>query len=156
MSKTKKVYKSINRAAIAAKIDTLIENGRKEITTKEELEKFPIGSLISYMNKNNIYKLGGFIIKFADEYFIYITPDFTTKYRVRYRNILKIWVGDVYSVTNDVVSLVKTKQKKTKFPVKIDNIVVYYAARLFDFKRFMNTERYRIMNNWFNYFVSNK
>jgi hypothetical protein len=145
---------NISKAVLSAKISMMIENGRKEITTKEELEKFPIGSLISYMNKNNIFKLGGFIIKFSDEYFIFITPDFQTKYRVRYKNISKMWVGDVYSTKNDIVSLVKTSQPKTNFPVKIGNIIVYYAAKTFDMKRFENTEKYNRMSSWYNYFVN--
>ena len=142
-----------NKDILKTKLDKLIENGRKEITSKEELEKFRIGSLISYMNINDNFKKGGFIIKFADEYFIYITPDFLTKYRVRYKNIKKMWVGDPFKVRNDVVSIVKTKQKKTNFPVQVGGITVYYAAKTFDKQRFMNTDKYNTMISWYNYFI---
>ena len=109
-NKTTKI-KKIDKAVLKTKISNMINNGRQEITTKDQLERFSIGSLISYININNIFKQGGFIIKFFDEFFVYITPDFTTKYRVRYKNILKMFVGDVYSVRNDIVSIVKTTQK---------------------------------------------
>lgn len=154
MSKSNKSLniKKMDKASLSAKISNMIEYGRKEITTKEELEEFPIGSLISYMNKNNIFKTGGFIIKFSDEYFIYIMPDFTTKYRVRYKNVLKMWAGDVYSVKNDIVSIVKSLNKKTNFPVKLDNIVIYYGKNNFDVKRFMNTDKYKNMIKWYEFF----
>jgi hypothetical protein len=147
--------KIISKAVCAAKISIMIENGRKECTSKEELEEFSIGSLISYMNKNNVFKQGGFIIKFADEYFIYITADFTTKYRARYKNILKMWVGDVYSVQNDIVSIVKTKQKKTNLPIKVNNVIVYYAAKKFDAIRFKHTKKYQNIMKWYDYFHKN-
>ncbi|AVG46839.1 hypothetical protein [Acanthamoeba polyphaga mimivirus] len=143
----------MSKAVIAAKISNLLEYGRKQITTKKELEQYPIGSLISYMNKNDEFKQGGFIIKYAEEYFIYITPDFKTKYRVRYQNIKKMWVGNVYKIIgNDIISLSKTSQKKTDHPVKIGNIIVYYASKKFDKTRFMNTKKYNIMVNWYEYF----
>ena len=149
-SKPKK--KIINNAVIAAKIETMIEHGRIEVTTKKQLEKYPIGSLISYMNKNNEFKQGGFITKFSDEYFIYITPDFKTRYRVRYKNILKMWVGDVYTVTGDIISLAESTNEPTNFKVKIGNIVVYYAKDAFDAKRFSNTKKYKTMKAWFDFF----
>ena len=103
--------KYTDKASTAAKIDTIIENGRKEITTKKQLEKFPIGSLISYMNIDDRFRTGGFIIKFATDYFIYITPDFSTKYRARYSHILKMWAGNVYNTKNDIVIIVASSQE---------------------------------------------
>lgn len=144
----------MDKAKISARIMTFLENGRKEITTKEELEKFAIGSLISYMNMSNIFKLGGFITKFAEEYFIYVTPDFVQKYRVRYINVKTMWVGDVYKVFNDIVSITKTKKKKTNFSVKVNKVVVYYARNNFDLKRFISTSRYKKIIEWCNYFSS--
>ncbi len=133
-------------------ITTRIENGRKGLTTKKQLEKFPIGSLISYMNVNNVFRPGGFIIKFATEYFIYITPDFSTKYRVRYSHVLKMWAGDVYHTKNDFVSIVQTTHEKTNFPVVVNNITVYYANKTYDAKRFKNTEKYKKIIQWCQYF----
>lgn len=149
MSKPKR---KLNKDYVKAKISNLIENGRKEITTKEELEQFPIGSLISYMNKNNEFKIAGFITKFSDDYFIYIVPDFTQKYRVRYTNVIKMWVGDVYSVKKDIISFTKTSKNKTDFPVKLNNVILYYAKHNFDKKRYMNTNKYEISCKWIDYF----
>ncbi|BCS83766.1 hypothetical protein QLL95_gp0357 [Cotonvirus japonicus] len=151
-----------NKAAFAVKISNLLEYGRKEITlhnknqilsaSKQEFEKFPIGSLVSYMNIKNEFKQGGFIIKFSDDYFIFITLDFKTKYRVKYANVLTLWVGDVYHLSNDLMSLKKTSQNKTNFPVKIGKSIVYYGKNNFDKNRFLNTEKYKRMNDWYNYF----
>lgn len=146
------MWKYVDKATIAAKIDTIIENGRKEITTKKQLEKFPIGSLISYMNIDNMFRPGGFIIKFSTDYFIYITPDFSTKYRARYSRILKMWAGDVYNTKSDIVSIVTSSQDKTNFPVMIDDIVIYYGKRSFDAKRFTHTAKYKKIVEWYNYF----
>ena len=156
MSKsTKSLNKSKpDRAAILTRIDHLIKIGRKEITTKKELEKFSIGSVVSYMNTRNDFKVGGFIMKFCDEYFIYIMPDFITKIRVRYVNILKMWVGNVYEVKNDIVSIVTTPQEKTNFYVKVNDIFIYYGKRQYDIDRFKNSRKYQNIDNWIKYFES--
>ncbi|AVG46850.1 hypothetical protein [Acanthamoeba polyphaga mimivirus] len=153
MSKTLNNTKSSKvKTLLLAKIETLKENGRKEITSKSQLDEYPIGSLISYLNKNNIFKSGGFLIKITNEYFIYITPDFTTKYRVRFRNVNKMWVGDPRKINNDILSLKKTTSQKTNFPAKIDDIVVHYAKDNFSLKRFKNTQKYQRMLQWYQYF----
>jgi hypothetical protein len=143
---------NVNKARIEAKIMCFTENGREEITTKKQLEKYKIGSLVSYTNTANVFKMGGFITKFADEYFIYVTPDFTTKYRVRYVNIKKMWVGDVYRVKNDLISLTETIQKKTNFEIKINDVVIFYARNSFDVKRFKSTDKYKRLVAWNEYF----
>lgn len=149
-------FKTISRKdTINAKISGFLENGRIEISSKKELEKFPIGSVISYTNKFDQLKSGGFIIKFSHDYFIFITPDFSTKYRVRYFNVSKMWVGDVYKIHNDIVSFAGTSQKKTNFSVTVNNIIVYYGSNTFDMKRFMSTQRYKNLINWHNYFIVN-
>jgi hypothetical protein len=142
----------MNKAIVAAKIDTFVENGRKEITTKKQLEKFPIGSLISYMNIDNVFRSGGFIIKFTPDYFIYITPDFSTKYRARYSHILKMWAGNVYNTQNDIVSIVPASQDKTNFSVVVNDIPIYYAKKSFDAKRFKHTAKYKKIIEWCTYF----
>lgn len=139
--------------AIKIRIKKMIKNGRLEITSKEELEEFDIGSLISFMNNTGIFKLGGFITKFADDFFIYITPDLSQKYRVRYVNIQKMWVGNPFICRNDLVSIVKTNQTKTNFPVKIGNIIVYYAQKKFDMDRFRCTDKFEQYIKWYKYFV---
>lgn len=149
MSKSIKV---INKAAFALKIDTMVKNGRKEITTKKQLEKYPIGSLISYLNNQNIFRPGGYIIKFNPEYFIYITSDFTAKYRARYSHIQKMWVGSVYETKNDFASIVPTAQAKTKFPLIVNGIVIYYASDAYDIRRYTFTEKYKKIIKWCEYF----
>ena len=154
MSKYNKSSKhsKLDKASILAKISYFIEHGRKEITTKEELEKFPIGSLISYMNHNNDFKCGGFITKFSKDYFIYIISDFSQKYRVRYINVQKMWAGDLYSVSKDLISLTISSQKKTNFPVEVNGVVIYYGKNNFDAKRYINTDKHKILVQWCEYF----
>ncbi len=110
------------------------------------------GSPISYLNNNGVFKQAGFLVKVTDEYFIYITPDFSQKYRVRFKNVQKMLVGNVHKLNNDLICLTKTKQKKTNFPVELTGIIVYYAQSSFDRTRFINTDRYKRMLDWCNYF----
>lgn len=137
---------------MSAKIGTLIENGREEITTKEELQKYDRGSLISYLNKDDILKPGGFLVKKSNDYFIYITPDFTQKYRVRYKNVNKMWVGNPSLVKRDIISFAPSSQEITKFPVKIGDTVIYYARNGFQFRRYMSTSRFQTIIKWYEYF----
>lgn len=146
----------INKDVIKTKIDSLIENGRKEIKTKDELEKLPIGSLISYISKSNVFRPAGFLTAHEEDGFVYVASDFKTRYRVKYGKVKKMWVGSVYECTNDIVSIVKTKQKKTNFPVVVNNITIYYAAKTFDKKRFLNTKRAQMIMNWIEYFENNE
>jgi hypothetical protein len=139
---------------LATKISNLIDHGRKEITTKKELEKFPIGSLISYMTIDGTFKAGGYLYKFGDEWFVFITPDLDLKIRVRYKNVKTLWVADVFKSSGDIVSLSETKQNKTNFPVKIGDVTVFYGRSTFQMKRFMNTEKYKRMIAWYNFFVN--
>lgn len=159
LSKIESINK--NKATVAAKISNMIDYGRIEITTspqifgqvKKQLELFPIGSLVSYMNSQNIFRSGGFIVKFADDYFIYVNQTFTTKFRVRYKNVLKIWVGDVFKVKGDTISLAKPpSNKKTNFEAIVGNHIVFYAKDNFALKRFINTNKFKNMVKWHNYF----
>ena len=156
MSKTNKkniVKKpNVDKARINAKILSLVENGRKEVTTQKQLEKYPVGSLISFKTKSGTFRPGGFITKFSDESFIYVTPDFKTKYRGTYENINKMWVGDVYKVKNDLISLAKSTQKSTNFEVKVNDVIIFYARNSFDKKRIISTDKYKRLMMWNEYF----
>lgn len=149
-----KTSKIIPKYVADVKIVQMLDNGRKEISSNSQLKKYDKGSLISYLNKNNEFKLGGFLLEVTDDYFIYLATDFVTKFRARFKNIQKMWVGDVYSTYNDIVSLVKAKNKKTNFPVTVNNIVVYYAKNNFNVVRFKNTSKYKNMVKWVEYFCS--
>lgn len=153
-SNKSKLSKPMPKDVLAAKILTLIEHGREEITDKKNLIKFPIGSLISFMSIRGKFYNGGFITDFHNDHFIYILPDYSKKYRAHYKKISTMWVGDVYKVTNDIVSLTKTVQNKSNFPVEVDGIIIYYAARSFDKKRYMNTTKYKNIIQWYNYFIN--
>ncbi|BCS83791.1 hypothetical protein QLL95_gp0332 [Cotonvirus japonicus] len=83
-------------------------------------------------------------------------PDFETKYRVKYKNVDKLWVGDVHKTKNDIVSIVKTSQKKTRFPVKFDDVLIYYAVDSYDVKRYKKTKKYENMTKWYDYFKKNE
>ena len=148
----KDIKLNMDKRRIKVKINVMKENGRVEITKKSQLKKFPIGSLISFLDVNEMFKMGGFITKFGDDHFTYITPEFDAKYRVKYDNVQKMWVGDVHKVKNDYVSLVKSNQPKTKFKIKLDGVIVFYAKKPYITKKFMTTEKYKRMEKWCNYF----
>jgi hypothetical protein len=153
MSKNTKI-EPINRskALVEAKINSIKKNGRKEITTINELKKFSIGSLISYMNKSGTYKSGGFLWKIADDNFIYLNLETNQKFRVQMENVDKMWVGSVYDVKNDIVSLVKTTKKKTINPVEVGGVVVNYTKNKYDYERYICTQKYKMMKKWYEIF----
>lgn len=140
-----------NKTVAKIKINDLISYGRKEITTRDKLEKFPVGSLISYTNKSGTFKHGGYLCKVKEDWFIYVTLDFSQKIRARYANIDKMWVGDVYKVIGDTISLNKP-EVTTNYPVEINNKIVYFGKNLNDAKRFKVTNKYENMIKWFEYF----
>ena len=153
MSKTSRKAGVINdKANLLAMIETLVANGRKEITKKSQLEKYPIGSLISYINKSDMYRKGGFIVKYSDKYFIYVTPDYKHKYRVKYDNIKRMWVGDPTKIEKDLISLKPATNTKTNFPAKIGDTIIYYAKDNFALRRYKNTQKYKRTQEWYNYF----
>jgi hypothetical protein len=151
MSKTKAPKKK--QFNLKARVAYMIHNGRVEVTTQDELETYELGSTISYVNKSNVFKAGGFITKFGTDYFVYITPDFETKRKARYVNIKKMWVGDVYTVVRDIVSLAPTKQKKTNFPIKVADVIVFYAQNNYDIVRFKSTDKFKRLEQWVEYFL---
>ena len=158
MSKSKQQPKkdplNKDKARMRQKIDTMINNGRSEITTKKQLEKYPIGSLVSYMNTGGIFRIGGYIKRFDDEYFVYSTIDFSKNIRVKYKFVSKIWAGDVYKCKNDIVSIIPSTNKKTKHSVKLGNVVVYYARDNSVLGHYTHTEKYQRMVKWYETFGS--
>ncbi len=156
MSKSnKKVYvEKQTKDLIHAKITSFLNNGRKEIKTKKQLEKYSIGSVVSYVTKKGIFRPGGFIVEFEDDGFIYKDPSFDKhRYRVKYDIIKKMWVGNVYKIKNDLVSLVPDPKKPTNFPVKVAGITVYYAKSNHDINRYVGTDRYNLYLKWSKYFL---
>lgn len=138
-----------NPVALKLKISKLIKCGRKEITTKEELEEYTKGALISYITKKGIFRSAGFIDKFEDESFIYLSViDFKTRVRVKYSSIQKMWVGDVYKTKNDTVSIIPSTNKQSKYFVKIGDVIVYYAPDSTMINRFKCTQKYDRMIKW--------
>lgn len=137
-----------SKVDVVIKINTLLENGRKEITTIKQLKKFPIGSLISYMNLSDYFKIGGFLLEVFPDSFSFIDLDFKIRYRVDINKISKIWVGSVFQVTNDYVSILPTTQSPTNFPVVIANITVFYAKNTYAFKRYTLTQKYQTAMLW--------
>lgn len=144
-----------SKTGIRLKTDTLIENGRKEILTKKQLEKYPIGSLISYLNTHGVFRIGGYLKRFDDEYFVYTTVDFDKNIKVKYKCVSKMWVGSVYKCKNDVVSLIQCTNKKTKHYAKIGNITVYYTRDKNAIGRYLRTEKYQRMLKWYEKFGTN-
>ena len=159
MSKSKKTldadkhkikYEVINhdKAALSLRLEQFKKNGRKKIKTKEELEEFPYGSLISYMKNDGVFRSAGFIDKFEDTSFVYCSLDFKQRVRVKYSCIDKMWVGDVYKVKNELVCM-KPSMKETNYPLKIGGTVVLYARDTYVIKRFKLTNKYKTILKWY-------
>ena len=63
-----------------------------------------------------------------------------------------MWVGDVYTTKNDIVSIVPASQKITKYPVIINDIVIYYGSCEYDIAVFKNTKNFKNIMMWCEYF----
>lgn len=70
--KSKTTLTKINKDPIKKEqhIKKLKRKGRITITTKKELENFPLGSLVSYLTKDGKYRSGGFLKSIQDKYFV--------------------------------------------------------------------------------------
>ncbi|RYE16753.1 MAG: hypothetical protein EOP45_16920 [Sphingobacteriaceae bacterium] len=143
--------KKTHHSVINANGIMLISHGRQEITSREQLEKYSLGSLISYETVDGRYTKGGFITKFTDKYFVYTLLDFSKKYRIRYHKIKRMWVGDMFNVNNDFMSF-REPDKKTKHEVKIGN----YVVKCFKDKQsrliFLGRDKYQHMLKWYDMF----
>ena len=137
-----------DKALIGARILTMIENGRTEVTTIKQLKKFPIGSLVSYINSSGIFNIGGFLLAIFDDSFSFVDLDFKIRYRVAINKIDKIWIGSVFKVRNDYVSICPSDKKATNFPAIIANIVIFYAPDNYALKRFISTQKYKLAVLW--------
>lgn len=135
-----------------SKINTLIANGRKEIISKKEMLKYPIGSYVSYENVNNIFKQAGFITEICDDYFIYVAPDFKQRKKVYFDFVKRMWVGKVNKVSRDILGLVESKQVPTWYPVYVGNVIVYYARAESDYHRYKRTDKCKRQEAWVEYF----
>lgn len=132
-----------NPILFQAKIKELLDSGREEIKTKRQLSEFPLGSLVSYVTKDGLYRSGGFLRTIQDKYFALQGGNSTNpiSFSVQFDNIAKMYVGSP-------VKLANRTDKKTNFEVKIGNKVVYYAKSNYDAKRFKSTQKYKRMLNY--------
>lgn len=142
-----------NKALAEAKIESLIEdNGRKKIKTRSELKEYSPGALISYVTKDKLFHPGGFLVKIKKEYFIVFQLKNKQEIRVDFDNVKSMYVGNIDEVTNDIVGFCSSKSKKTNYPVKFGDHVVYYAQSRFDIRRFSKTDRFKNIKLWFTMF----
>jgi hypothetical protein len=140
---------------VVARQAKMLQNGRKEITTRNEMLEYEIGSIVTYMNKKNVLKNGGFLIEINENDFVYVDIDFDKMHTVKFKNILVIWIGSVFEVVDDIVSLVPSQKPSTNFPVTIAGFTIYYAKNNYDVDRFKATSKYNIRIQWCHYFLDN-
>ena len=156
LTKTEKEMSKIrsNKSNSKGKIANLLYNGRVELTTKEELEEYEIGTMISYMNKLKLFVNGGFVTELGSSYFCYVTLDFKRVKKVNYEDVIKMWVGDVFKMVNDWISLVPTQNSKTNYPIEVAGVVIYYSPNRYNMIRFLTTVKYTRLIQWCEYFLT--
>lgn len=139
---------------VQGKIDALLAKGAKEITKPkfEDIEKMKneLGGrlLISYILLDGTYRSGGFLTANSNYYFVILGGQTTNRisFSVQYANVKAVYVRKVNKRSdNKPIKPVATQHDKTRFPVKVGNIVVYYAKDNFDRTRFKNTHKYANM-----------
>lgn len=143
-------YINTHPGALFARIRKLLNNGRVEIYTREELEQFPKGIVVSYMTHEGLYRSGGFLTTVSDDYFTLLggNPQFgRARFSVAFDNTAVMWVGYV-NRSRSLITPVKTYKEKTNYPVKVGSLIVYYGKDNYDRKRFMSTNKYKAMVSW--------
>lgn len=63
-----------------------------------------------------------------------------------------MYVGDVYKVKNDVVSISPTEMKPTNYPIIVDGITVYYAGNKFHYRAYTASAKYENRLKWLHIF----
>lgn len=146
-----------NQSLIEEKIKALLDKGALEIKnpkyTDIENAKEQLGKrlLISYILKDGKYRSGGFLTANSDYYFVLLGGQIDNKisFSIQYMNVDTIYIRKVNKKNaTKPIKPVPTLHLKTRFPVKIDDIVVYYAKDNFDRRRFMDTQKYSNMKNY--------
>lgn len=134
-----------NKAIIAARIKTLIDNGYIKIHTKDELSEYPFGSLICYVTIKGLFKKGGYLKSINNKNFDLddIELENDEPISVPFDKVKTMYVGNPLKLTN------RTKIE-TNFPVKIGDEIIYYAKDNFDKRRFKSTNRYKLLKKWYN------
>ena len=64
-----------------------------------------------------------------------------------------MWIGSVYETKNDLVSIVSSQKPKTKFPININNVPIYFATDSYDARRFTYAGKYERIIKWCEYFT---
>jgi hypothetical protein len=142
----------IDKSAINVKINSLLDNGRKEISSLKQLATYPPGTLISYLNTNGLFRLAGFLLQTHSNSFSFVTPDFTKRFRINFKFVSRLFVGSVYHCSNDLVSIIPTSKSETNFPVSIGDVIVFYAQTTYTKKRYQATEKFIRAVKWHEFF----
>lgn len=149
--------KKIQNSQLYANAITFVEHGRKEITDdfKKQAEKFKIGSLIAYETTDGRYTKGGFITEFHPDYLVWIALDFERRYKIRYHNVKRMWLGDVFKVEGDYVGF-KKPDNVTNYEAKIGDYPIKYFKNNRTLSIFLASNKYQTMVKWHNFFIKNE
>ncbi len=111
--------------------------------------------MISYTKPSKIFVKGGFVTEFGEDYFSYITLDFDKVNKVKYKDVLKMWVGSIFEIKNDWISLVPTTNPETKYQIKVAGYVIYNSLNTYNLLRYKTTIKYIRLIKWCEYFLTN-
>ena len=130
-------------ALLQKKIKRLLQAGRAEIETREQLENFPLGSLVAYVTKEGLYRSGGFLRTIQDEYFALQGGQINNpiSFPVQFKNVKAMYVGN--SAVIHFPDPVETTKKETKYPSYVGDIVVNYARDKWNRERFEKTKKFQ-------------
>jgi hypothetical protein len=100
----------------------MLENGRIEIETRDELLNFPLKSVISYITKDGLYRSGGFFknqFKINILHYKVVVMNILLVFPVQFKNVEKMYVKNFDQVeeveeSSDEDPKKKKKKKKEK------------------------------------------
>jgi hypothetical protein len=155
-NKTEQAKINSDKKKLDMKLMKMKEQGRVIVEGDEdemikEMENFPKHVHICYVTKENQYRCGGFLRKLVnnekEQYFVLFVPDKRLSFPVQFKNVKSLYIK---AIQRKGVEITPTDKPETKFPVKLGDIVVYYAKDAYDRRRFMTTEKFKNMEKHFN------
>ena len=130
------------KLSIEDHFNTLIDQGW---TVVEDYSTFRLGDRIRYTLQDDEFRIGGFVtsINPKDKWLQFIGHN-KKRYSLQFEEIKKC----LKKTTQDGLVRYKRPQKKTNFPVFIDDVPIYYGRSKEKQQRCLNSEKYRMAQEY--------
>jgi len=140
-------------------IDMLLNQGRDEVINPTDLEKYPKGSVVSYVNKNGKFRHGGLLVGLTEDYIILRSMQNLKDMRdlcIKLNNINAFYIIDPRNVTSKTRSFSFRHiddAESCKYTVKIGDTIVFKGRDTYDAERYKTTRKYKNQLEYYDQFI---